>query len=642
MIHVSTFQDLRAGKIDAMLRSPEQLLAIFKDPLTASSKSGLRLLSLNRYGDLRTEKGALRHDANVLGVGGLVGDYDGGVVSIDEAADMLRSAGVGAMLYTSPSSSESAPRWRVVAPLSTEVEADEHLDLMGKLNAALGGILAPESFTLSQAYYYGRANDAAHYEVRDTLGAPNWADQIVIAPMLPAVRSAAPVLAHEALDPDARLRTGEGRREALKSYIASLSARGLQKHEIKALVLAFVARHFDPSDQIDESNIDALIDWVCGRDAANRVDVSRSVVIDDSEIAPLDLQHIATVEAPGRQWIWDDWIPRGSVTSLYGAGGVGKSLISLQLAVAVSSGRLLFGRQTTPGKVLCLYCEDDAAELHLRMRRMTEQMQVDLLECEGLQVDARAGKSNVLIEADDAAAQIKFGRLFGRLDEMLSAGGYALVVLDNIAQMMAVNENKRPVVTQAVNALSLLAIRHKVAILLLGHPSKMTGSQFSGSTAWDAAVRSRLMFERNEHHDDTLILRKAKANYSQLDEMHLRYQAGAYIRIDGLHADPEEIERRNINKRAAERAVIQAIEQLRAKNYDEWPTSSKTSPRYLPKLMQRHKLDFKISKSDIEYALDGLINLGRVQPTTEVKHGADRKKFFSLKVVGDNRSPFQG
>jgi KaiC/GvpD/RAD55 family RecA-like ATPase len=632
MIHTSTFQDLKAGKIDAMDVSPEQLLGWFQNPMRAASKQSLRLLALRRFGDLRSERGSLRHDANVISVTGLTGDYDAGKVSIDEAVALLKRESVRAMLFTSPSSTEARPRWRVLAPVSVECGPDEHLELMGKLNAVLGGILASESFTLSQAYFYGKADDAAHYETRDTLHMNRWIDQVDIEPVFPAARVSAQVPAHAAVAPDARLRTGEGRREALKSYIASVSARGLGKVEIDALVRVYVEQHFDSSDPVDWANVQGMVEWAAARDAASRVDVTRVSVLDEDAIAPLDLARVMAVDPPERRWVWDDWVPRGSVTSLYGAGGVGKSLISLQMAISVAAGQPMFGRQTTRGRVLCLYCEDDASELHLRMRRMAEQMGVDLLECSGLQVDARAGKKNVLVEADDVAAQVRVGRLFGRVDEMLAGGGYSLLVLDNIAQLMAVNENKRPIVTQAVNVLTQLAISRDVGILLLGHPAKGIGSQFSGSTAWDAAVRSRLMLERDETDEDRLILRKAKANYSQLDEMQLRYEGGAYIRTDGEHAGPVEVERVALARRAAERAVLTAIAELRSRNYDEWPTSSATSPRYLPKLMERHAMTQDIRQTDLARALGGLINLGKVRPTTEV-NPATRKKFHSLVVM---------
>src|SRR5205085_10983459 len=55
-----------------------------------------------------------------------------------------------------PSHRPEAPRCRVLAPLSkpcTPAERAHHVDL---LNGALGGILATESWTLSQVFYFGR------------------------------------------------------------------------------------------------------------------------------------------------------------------------------------------------------------------------------------------------------------------------------------------------------------------------------------------------------------------------------------------------------------------------------------------------------------------------------------------------------
>src|SRR4051812_12717264 len=43
-----------------------------------------------------------------------------------------------------------------------------------------------------------------------------------------------------------------------------------------------------------------------------------------------------TQPAPDREWIVPDWIPRGLVTALYGDGGVGKSLASMQLMSSVA------------------------------------------------------------------------------------------------------------------------------------------------------------------------------------------------------------------------------------------------------------------------------------------------------------------
>jgi hypothetical protein len=107
---------------------------------------------------VRTEKGSLRHDANVLSCSGIEADYDAGGMGVDDAVDRLDKAGIHAIVYTSPSHSPDKPRWRVLCPFSTELPPEERGHHLGRLNGLLGGILADESFTLSQSYYYGSVN----------------------------------------------------------------------------------------------------------------------------------------------------------------------------------------------------------------------------------------------------------------------------------------------------------------------------------------------------------------------------------------------------------------------------------------------------------------------------------------------------
>ena len=72
------------------------------------------------------------------------------------------------------------------------------------------------------------------------------------------------------------------------------------------------------------------------------------------------------IAPPERRWIVKDWLPIGTVTSLYGSGGVGKTLIAQQLATSVAAGRAFFGLETTQAPALVIACEDDRDELHRR------------------------------------------------------------------------------------------------------------------------------------------------------------------------------------------------------------------------------------------------------------------------------------
>ena len=115
----SIFPDVSGSSIKASTWPWERIVQYIASPTKEfASKQDCPLIKLATFGQQRTEKGSLRHDANVLKVTGLEGDYDAGEVRINEAAMLLSDAGITAVIYTSPSHTEQAPRWRVLCPLS--------------------------------------------------------------------------------------------------------------------------------------------------------------------------------------------------------------------------------------------------------------------------------------------------------------------------------------------------------------------------------------------------------------------------------------------------------------------------------------------------------------------------------------------
>ena len=139
---------------------------------SAGRKDQLPWLKLARFGDLRTVKGSLRHDANVIAITGIEGDYDGGQFTFDEAVELLTKQGVFGIVYTSPSHTDAAPRWRALCPLSEQMPPGRRDAYMGRLNGLFRGIFAGESWTLSQAYYYGSVNRNPAHRVEVIEGHP--------------------------------------------------------------------------------------------------------------------------------------------------------------------------------------------------------------------------------------------------------------------------------------------------------------------------------------------------------------------------------------------------------------------------------------------------------------------------------------
>ena len=132
----------------------------------ADIKDDLPWLKLATFGDKRSDKGSLRHDANVVSVSGIEADYDGEEIPFNEATKIAEGARLSALLYTSPSHTKDKPRWRVLCSTSRDLPPEERAKLVARLNGIFGGVFAPESFALSQSYYYGSVKrNAAHRAV---------------------------------------------------------------------------------------------------------------------------------------------------------------------------------------------------------------------------------------------------------------------------------------------------------------------------------------------------------------------------------------------------------------------------------------------------------------------------------------------
>lgn len=137
---------------------------------SASHKDDLPWLKLATFGDTKTDDGCLRNNANVLQVFGAECDYDDGIVSFDEAVERAREAGVLTILYTSPSYTPEKPRWRAIHPFAGPMLPAGRADMTDRANAIFGGVLKPESWVLSQSYYYGRIN--GHFRIELVEGDP--------------------------------------------------------------------------------------------------------------------------------------------------------------------------------------------------------------------------------------------------------------------------------------------------------------------------------------------------------------------------------------------------------------------------------------------------------------------------------------
>lgn len=273
-----------------------------------------------------------------------------------------------------------------------------------------------------------------------------------------------------------------------------------------------------------------------------------------------------TEDPPARRWAESGWFGHGHATLLAGEGGIGKTLLAQQWASCLATSRRLFHQDSEPLRVLMWACEDDHDELWRRQAAICGWQGTRLDDYTNFRLVPRVGLPNMLLYSEYGRPQPT--ALMQTLAAEADAFQADVVILDNIAQLYAGGENDRPTVTYFVNA--LVGILKSRAIMLLGHPAKAAGSEFSGSTAWEASVRSRLYFghklpgaarSEDDTESDNRVLARRKANYASKDFRKFTYRDGVFI--------PDSVETfldSKIRGEAQEQGIIQAFKGCRAAN----------------------------------------------------------------------------
>lgn len=256
-------------------------------------------------------------------------------------------------------------------------------------------------------------------------------------------------------------------------------------------------------------------------------------------------------EIPAREWLVNGWIPKGSVTILAGDGGTGKTLIAHQLMTACATGNSWLGLQTEQCKAFAIFCEDSERELMIRQASINQMFDVKASDLAHMGFLSRVGQDNILMRFN-GGNNGKPTPLWERLRDHCVMSGVQLVVIDTASDTFGGNEIYRTHVRQFISgALNRLATDIDGTVLLCAHPSvhgMEKGSGYSGSTAWNNSVRSRLylsrLSEKDEKDDpDALnkrLLSKKKLNYGPVgEEMELTWSDGVFARSGDI--SPEQV-----------------------------------------------------------------------------------------------------
>lgn len=321
---------------------------------------------------------------------------------------------------------------------------------------------------------------------------------------------------------------------------------------------------------------------------------------------------LAGKPVPERAWLVPDWIPSRQVTLLSGDGGVGKSLIAMQLQIAAAAGRQWLGLPTVPCRSIGFYAEDESDELHRRLCALAELMDVDIAS-----LSAMAWRSAVADEADliqpDDRGTVRPTAYFHRMEQQALAFGARCVILDAATNFYGGDEVRRRQVNAFLRILRQLAIQIDGPVVLLAHPSVAglaSGSGISGSTHWNNAVRSRLYFTRTTGDDadpDERELTRLKANYAGAgDVLRLRWQSGGFVALEA----PTGVDRAALGAKAD-----RVFRSLLSATYAEgtWTSPNPASRNYAAAIFSKRPDREGLGKPAFEAAMHRLQRAGDVK-----------------------------
>jgi putative DNA primase/helicase len=222
----------------------------------------------------------------------------------------------------------------------------------------------------------------------------------------------------------------------------------------------------------------------------------------------------ADVKPEPVEWLWPGRVALGKLTLIAGEAGLGKSQLSIAMAAAVTTGDewpCCEGR-APQGNVVILSAEDGAADTVVPrlMSAGADRERVELVSA----VHDRKSRRSFDLSADLALLEQRISKI----------GNMKLIIIDPISSYLGprVDSHVNAAVRGALEPVSEMAARLRVAIVAITHPPKGTGTtainRFIGSIAFVAAARAAFMVTRDADNRDRRLFLPVKNNLAPLGD----------------------------------------------------------------------------------------------------------------------------
>ena len=230
-----------------------------------------------------------------------------------------------------------------------------------------------------------------------------------------------------------------------------------------------------------------------GQPAAGNTETKQTAEWDGPKSPEAVLLRLSDVKPQPLRWLWPGRIPLGKLSMLIGDPGLGKSLVTLDVASRVSTGTPwpdATSVENTQGAVVLLSAEDDpedtiAPRLMAAGADLTKIVALKAVRCE--------------VTEDDAGGEFPFS-LAGDMPilekTIETVGGVRLIIIDPISAYLGgrTDSHKDADVRRVLAPLADMAAKHRLAVLAISHLNKRPGVSVMyramGSMAFTAAARA--------------------------------------------------------------------------------------------------------------------------------------------------------
>jgi hypothetical protein len=246
--------------------------------------------------------------------------------------------------------------------------------------------------------------------------------------------------------------------------------------------------------------------------------------ITNTEPFEVEIGDVIDIDPPAPEFIIGEIVPVGVVTLLGANGGTGKTTLAMMASVCVAMGIPFLGKPTKRCNVLFYSAEDANAHLRHRLSKICRHLKVDPRDLAANLTILDVTDNDPALFCETNEKGVKRGvttAAYKRLKQYVEERGIDFLIIDNASDTYDANEIERARVRAFIRSLAQLIKERGGAVMLLSHVDKQTAggtrsSQgYSGSTAWNNSVRSRLFMSES---GDGVLMEHQKSNLGQKAE----------------------------------------------------------------------------------------------------------------------------